>query len=222
VAYTTERDRQLFSEIKGASNLFESLQSAPAPADLLKAENHEVPRQFGFELPAGDPSTVPEMRSLPNGGITYLFKPQMAKAAQFEKIGGGEGYIWGAGSGWVEYVVPGRENWRKVGSINVRAHIKPVLPVDAHPPVDATTVTLFINGVDCGSRTMSDEDPKNVVNQEWKIDSYKLRLQAARGLPLQVRFVVQPGSDKPYGLNISNYPEGYSREEVRPIQVDID
>jgi hypothetical protein len=69
---------------------------------------------------------------------------------------------------------------------------------------------------------MSDEDPKNVVNQEWKIDSYKLRLQAARGLPLQVRFVVQPGSDKPYGLNISNYPEGYSREEVRPIQVDID
>jgi hypothetical protein len=34
-------------------------------------------------------------------------------------------------------------------------------------------------------------------------------------------FKVDPNFDMPYGLNISNYPEGYAKEEVRPVQVEV-
>jgi hypothetical protein len=85
----------------------------------------------------------------------------------------------------------------------------------------ATRVTLTINGTDCGSRLIPIEDPKKAVTQEWTIDSFGVRLKAARGLPLSIRFVVRPDADMPYGLNISNYPEGYSEKEVRPIQVEV-
>jgi mannan endo-1,4-beta-mannosidase len=221
VSYTTKRDTDLLSEIRGASHLFNSLQGAEPPSQILDPERHLVPRQFGFALPENDPATIPETKTLPDGALHYLFKPQMAASARFEKLGGGEGYIWGAGSGFIEYVVPARNDWRKVGSILVRAHLKPVLPDDAHSPVTATKVTLLINGKDCGSRLIPEEDPKHAVNQEWLVKSYAVRLQAARGLPLHIMFKVDPNFDMPYGLNISNYPEGYAKEEVRPVQVEV-
>jgi hypothetical protein len=158
---------------------------------------------------------------LDDGGTLYLFKPEMAVSGRFEKLGGGQGYIWGSGVGQLEYLVPTREDWRRVGKLVVRAHVQPALPWDAHPPVTATRVTLMINGTDCGSRLVPVEDPKHAVTQEWTIDSLGLRLQAARGLALSVRFVIKPDADMPYGLNISNYPEGYSDKEVRPIQVEV-
>lgn len=65
------------------------------------------------------------------------------------------------------------------------------------------------------------EDPKKAVNQEWIVDSLAVRLRAARGLALSIRFAVEVDADLPYGLNISNYPEGYSDKEVRPIQVEV-
>jgi len=145
----------------------------------------------------------------------------MATHAGFEKIGGGDGYVWGAGAGYVRYLIPGRNGWRRVGQIRVVAHVKPVLPEDSHPPVVASRVTLLINGSDCGSRVVAPEDPKHAVNQEWIIDSWKIRTQAARGLPLRLEFAVEAKADLPFGLNISNYPEGYSKDEVRPIQVEI-
>jgi len=221
ITYTSPRDTVLLEEIRGASHLFNSLLNAPAPSAVRDEDGNLIPHQFAFSLPEGDPATKPEAKELPEGGTWYGFKPQMATHAAFEKIGGGDGYVWGAGAGYVRYLIPGRNGWRRVGQIRVVAHVKPVLPEDSHPPVVASRVTLLINGSDCGSRVVAPEDPKHAVNQEWIIDSWKIRTQAARGLPLRLEFAVEAKADLPFGLNISNYPEGYSKDEVRPIQVEI-
>jgi hypothetical protein len=221
VTYTSTRDAELLAEIKGASHVFNSLKSAPPTSAVQDVDRNLIPHQFAFSLPQGDPATRPEMKPLEDGGLWYGFKPQMAESARFEKIGGGDGYVWGAGAGSVNFVIPDRNGWRRVGKIIVRAHIKPVLPDDSHPPVTASRITLLINGRDCGSRLVPNEDPKHAINQEWTVDSWAVRWQAARGVPLKIEFAVDPRSDMPFGLNISNYPEGYSKEELRPIQVEI-
>lgn len=220
ISYMTGRDEQIHAEIRRAAELFASLRDSSPPSYLQDASHHLIPRQFAFKQPPNDPSTLPESMGLDDGGTLYLFKPEMAASGRFEKLGGGQGYIWGVGAGYFEYVVPGRANWRRVGKLVVRAHLQPTLPADSHPPVVATRVTLLINNTDCGSRLISVEDPKKVINQEWTVDSFAVRLSAARGQPLSIRFVVKP-DDLPYGLNISNYPEGYSDKEVRPIQVEV-
>jgi mannan endo-1,4-beta-mannosidase len=221
VSYTTPRDEAVRAEIRRGAALFDSMQdSYPTPA-LLNASQHLIPRQFAFKQPEHDPSILPETAALDGGGTLYLFKPEMAASGRFEKLGGGQGYIWGSGVGQLEYLVPARENWRRVGRIIVRAHLQPAIPWDAQPPLTATRVTLMINGTDCGSRLIPVEDPKHAATQEWIVDALRLRLQAARGLPLSIRFVVKPDADMPYGLNISNYPEGYSDKEVRPVQIEV-
>lgn len=221
ITYTTARDEAVRAEIRRAADLFAAQQNSSPPARLEDANQHLIPRQFAFKQPDNDPSTLPESANLDDGGTLYLFKPEMATRGRFEKLGGGQGYIWGSGMGFFEYLVPGRENWRRVGKIVVRAHAQPALPWDAHPPVTATRVTLMINDTNCGSRLIPVEDPKHAVTQEWVVTSLGVRLRAARGLPLSIRFVVAPDADLPYGLNISNYPEGYSDKEVRPIQVEV-
>lgn len=222
VSYMTPRDEPIRAEIRRASELFAASRDSSPPSELLDASHHLIPRQFVFEQPPGDPAIVPETAPLDDGGsILYLFKPEMAKSGRFEKLGGGQGYIWGSGAGYFEYLVPARENRRRVGRVIVRAHLQPTLPADAHPPVTATRVVLMINGTDCGSRLIPAEDPKHAVTQEWNVDSFSVRLQAARGLPLSIRFSVKPDADMAYGLNISNYPEGYSDKEIRPIQVEV-
>jgi mannan endo-1,4-beta-mannosidase len=222
ITYTTPRDEPVRAEIRKASELFASLQNSSPPAPLLDASQHLIPRQFDFKQPPNTPTTTPESVPLNDDGETlYLFKPEMAVSGRFEKLGGGQGYIWGSGMGFFEYVVPARDNWRRVGKIVVRVHAQPTLPWDAHPPAVATRLTLLINGTDCGSRLIPIEDPKHAVTQEWVVTSLGLRLRAARGLPLSIRFTIKPDADLPYGLNISNYPEGYSDKEVRPIQVEV-
>lgn len=221
VSYATPRDEPIRAEIRRAAGLFKALEKSSPPPRLLNFSQHLIPRQFVFKLPDNDPSVIPESMNLDDGGTLYLFKPEMAASGRFEKLGGGQGYIWGSGMGYFEYVVPAREGWRRVGKIVVRAHLQPALPWDARPPVTATRVTLFINNTNCGSRLIPVEDPKKVVNQEWIVDSLGVRLRAARGLPLSIRFAVEATADMPYGLNISNYPEGYSEKEVRPIQVEV-
>jgi mannan endo-1,4-beta-mannosidase len=221
ISYTTPRDEPVRAEIRRAAQLFDALQSSGPPPRLLNFNHHLIPRQFAFRQPETDAALLPETANLDDGGTLYLFKPEMAASGRFEKLGGGQGYIWGSGPGYLEYIVPAREDWRRVGRIVVRAHLQPTLPWDAHPPVTATRVTLLINGTDCGSRLIPVEDPRHAVTQQWVITSLGVRLQAARGLPLSIRFVVKPDADMPYGLNISNYPEGFSDKEVRPIQVEV-
>ncbi len=101
--------------------------------------------------------------------ILYQFKPQMASAERFEKIGEGSGYIWGFGSGYLEYTVPERADRRQVSEIIVRAHIQPVLPVDAPPGFVKTRVTLFVEGWDGGSRLIPVEPKGQPIIQEWRL-----------------------------------------------------
>jgi mannan endo-1,4-beta-mannosidase len=221
ITYTTPRDEEVRAEIRRGADLMAALEKESPPRRLLDFERHLIPRQVAFTRPPADPALRPEVEGQTDGTLFYRFKPEMAASARFEKLGGGEGYIWGAGMGFVEYLVPARDKYRRVGEVVVRAHIQPVLPVDARPNDIQTSVTLFINDTNCGSRLVPVEDPKHALTQEWRIDSYRVRLQAARGLQLSIRFAVTTDADKPYGVNISNYPAGYSDHEVRPIEVQI-
>ncbi|HKR02096.1 MAG TPA: cellulase family glycosylhydrolase [Pyrinomonadaceae bacterium] len=223
ITYTTPRDEQVRAEIRRASELFAAHQADDPPQDLLDASRHLVPRQFAFTRAADDPDTRPEV-ILPDketGPIIYRFTPERALSARFEKMGGGMGYIWGSGVGHAEYLIPAREKGRWVRQLVVRAHVQPVLPADAHPPVTETRVTLLINGIDCGSRLVGVEDQKQAIVQEWVVNSMRVRMLAGRGVPLKVRFAIQVDADKPYGMNISNYAEGHNRPNQKPIEIEI-
>jgi mannan endo-1,4-beta-mannosidase len=221
VTYSTPRDKALLSEIGRASQMFSSLQTAELPARLQDNERHLIPRQFAWSRADGDPATLPAIAVRDDKTVLYQFKPQMAKAQRFEKIGEGVGYIWGFGSGYVEYTIPAREDRRKVSEIVVRAHIQPVLPVDAPPGFVKTRVTLFVEGWDGGSRLIPVEAQGQPIIQEWRLTGMFLRLRAMRGLPLKVRFEVTPKSDWLYGVNISNWPEGYDSKDAKPIEVEL-
>jgi mannan endo-1,4-beta-mannosidase len=222
VTYTTARDEAVRAEIRRAAQLFASLQDEKPPRELLNADHHLVPRQFAFTRPLNDPATRPAVPPRDDDQtLLYRFAPEAAQSARFEKLGGGEGYIWGAGVGQVEYTVPARDKYRRVGGLLVRAHIQPVLPHDAQPSEIATRVTLFINGTNCGSRLIPVEGKGQPLIQQWLVDSWMVRLRAARGEPLSVRFAVTPDADHPFGLNISNWPEGYDAHDAKPVEVEV-
>ncbi|MGZ5436664.1 MAG: glycoside hydrolase 5 family protein [Pyrinomonadaceae bacterium] len=221
VTYTTNRDAALLAEIRGASHLFSSLMNATPPPTLLEAGQHLVPRQFAFVRNETDESVRPQIVYEQDGRVLYRFAPETVVRGRFEKLGGGPGYIWGGGVGYFEFIVPGRETRRRVGEIVVRAHIQPVLPTDAKPDWVRTRVTLFVNGTKIDSRLVTWEDPKAPLIQEWKIDSLGPRLRAARALPFTVRFEVTPEADWLYGVNISNWPEGYDSKGAVPVEVEL-
>jgi hypothetical protein len=221
VTYSTPRDRELLTEIGRASQMYATLQSAELPAYLLESERHLIPRQFAWSRPQSDPATLPQIIVRDDKSVLYRFKPQMAGAERFEKIGEGVGYIWGSGSGDIEYRVPEREDRRRVSEIIVRAHIQPVLPVDAPLGFVKTRVTLFVAGWNGGSRLIAVEPKGEPVIQEWRLTGTLLRLRAMRGLPLTIRFAVTPDSDWLYGVNISNWPEGYDSKDAKPVEVEL-
>ena len=221
VTYSAPRDKELLNEIGRASQMFAMLQSAELPANVVDSERHLIPRQFAWTRAASDPATLPEMIVKDDKTILYRFRPQMASAQRFEKIGEGSGYIWGFGSGYLEYTVPAREDRRRVSEIVVRAHIQPVLPVDASPGFIKTRVTLFVAGWNGGSRLIAVEPKGQPYIQEWHLTGNLLRLRAMRGLPLTIRFAVTPESDWLYGVNISNWPEGYDSKDAKPIEVEL-
>jgi mannan endo-1,4-beta-mannosidase len=221
LTYSTPRDANVLAEVTGASRLFASLANASPPPALLDAGKNLVPRRFVFERPETDKEIRPKDTYQPDGSILYRFGPNMVVRGGFEKLGGGDGYIWGGGAGNFEYVVATRNESRRIGQIIVRAHLQPVLPVDAQPDWIRTRVTLFVNGTDCGSRLIPIEDPKTPLIQEWKIDSWSPRLRAARGRSFTVNFAVTAESDWLYGINISNWPEGYDSHGMAPIEVEL-
>jgi hypothetical protein len=221
VSYTTERDRNLLQEIQHASAMFTSLQAAELPSRLLDASKHLIPRQFEWRRPAGAEETLPQITFREDKSVFYQFKPGMASAEIFEKVGAGPGYVWGSGSGYIEYTLPERSDRRRVGEIIVRAHIQPVAPVDGARDFIKTRVTLFVDGWNCGSRLVGFESNTQPFIQEWRMTGRLLRLRAMRGLPLTIRFAVTPESDWLYGVNISNWPEGYDAKEARPVEVEL-
>jgi mannan endo-1,4-beta-mannosidase len=221
VTYATDRDQGVLAEVSRAAQMFSSLADADSPERLRDRTRHLVPRQFAWERTANDPATLPLMIVREDKSILYRFKPQMASRARFEKLGGGPGYIWGFGVGQFEYTVPAREDRRRVSELIVRAHLQPVLPIDAKPENIKTRVTLFVNGKDCGSRLISVEADGQPVIQEWRANSFSVRLRAMRGLPITIRFAVTPESDWLYGVNISNWPEGYEAHDAKPVEVEV-
>jgi mannan endo-1,4-beta-mannosidase len=220
ITYSTPRDQSLLSEIARASQMFAALQTAELPQHLLDSEEHLVPRQFAWSRPAGD-AALPQITFRDDKSIVYQFRPQTASAERFEKIGEGAGYIWGSGAGYLEYTVPEREDRRKVSEIVVRAHVQPVLPIDAPRGFVKTRVTLFVDGWDGGSRLVPVESEGQTLIQEWRLTGLFLRLRAMRGLPLKIRFAVTPQSDWLYGVNISNWPEGYDSKDAKPVEVEL-
>jgi hypothetical protein len=174
-----------------------------------------------WSRPPGDAATLPQVNFKDDKSVLYQFKPQMANAERFEKIGKGVGYIWGSGSGYLEYTVPERADRRRVSEIIVRAHIQPVLPIDSPPGFVKTRATLFVEGWDGGSRLIPVEPEGKPLIQEWRLTGRLLRLRAMRGLPLTIRFAVTPESDWLYGVNISNWPEGYDSKDARPVEVEL-
>jgi mannan endo-1,4-beta-mannosidase len=221
VTYTTPRDQQLLAEVLRASQIYEALESAEAPEHLQDASRHLIPRQFAWSRAVSDPVTLPQTIFRDDKTVLYQFKPQMASAERFEKIGDGPGYIWGFGSGFLEYTVPPRQDRRRVSEIIVRAHIQPVLPIDARTDFVKTRVTLSVAGWDGGSRLIPVEPKGQPLIQEWRLTGTFLRLRAMRGLPLTIRFAVTPESDWLYGVNISNWPEGYDSKDARPVEVEL-
>jgi mannan endo-1,4-beta-mannosidase len=221
ITYSTDRDQGVIAEVTRAGQMFASLASADPPERLTAAERHLVPQQFAWARGANDPATLPLVIYREDKSILYRFKPQMAASERFEKVGGGPGYIWGFGVGHLEYTVPAREDRRRVRQLVVRAHLQPVLPIDAKPGNIKTRVTLFVNGKDCGSRLISVEPAGEPLIQEWRIDALLIRLSAIRGRPISIRFAVTPESDWPYGVNISNWPEGYEAHDAKPVEVEV-
>lgn len=215
------RDEGVLAEVSRASRMFAELESAEPPERLTDDTRHLVPRQFAWTRAAGDPATIPQILLGDDRSLLYRFKPRMAASSRFEKQGSGYGYIWGYGMGNLDYIVPAREDWRRVSEIIVRAYIQPVPPEGARPQDIKTRVTLFINGTDCGSRLVSAEVPGGTLVQEWRVKSFWLRLRAMRGLPLTIRFAVTPEADWPYGLNISNWPAGYDANDAKPVEVEV-
>jgi Cellulase (glycosyl hydrolase family 5) len=221
ITYATPRDAGVLAEVSRAARMFAALSSADPPEALNDASRHLVPRQFAWSRPAGDRATAAQMIVRNDRSLLYQFKPQMAAAEQFEKIGAGPGYIWGFGVGHLDYVVPARADRRRVSQLIVRAHIQPVLPVDAKAEQIKTRVTLFVNGTDCGSRLIPAEARSAPLIQEWRIDKLLVRLRAVRGLPLTIRFAVTADADWPYGVNISNWPKGYESQDAKPVEVEV-
>ena len=222
VSYTSQRDAGVFNEIRRAAQMFDSLSSMAPPERLNVPEKHLVPRQFAWTRAEDDPATLPASFLREDRSILYRFKPRMAVRSRFEKQGSGVGYIWGFGMGDLDYVVPQRADRRRISKVIVRAYMQPVPPEDTKPEDIKTRVTLFINGTDCGSRLISYQKtgtPPDI--QEWVVDKYAVRLGAMRGLPLTIRFAVTTDADWPYGLNISNWPEGYDAGDTKPVEVEI-
>ena len=221
VTYSVPRDQAVFAEIRRAAEMFAKLRSADPPVSLMAPERHLVPRQFAWNRWPGDPETLPETFLHEDKTLLYRFRPLTAIRERFEKVGSGPGYIWGFGVGYIEYVVPARQDRRRVGEIRVRAHIQPVPPIDTRREDIKTRVTLFINGVDCGSFLVSAEEPGRAQIQEWRVSKFFARLPAMRAVPLTIRFEVKVDADWPYGVNISNWPEGYNAGDSRPVEVEI-
>lgn len=221
VTYTTAQDAAVLSEITRAGQIFAARQDYDPPDRLLEPGRHLVPRQFAFNRPADNPDLKPLLITREDRTLLYRFKPEMAVRARFEKLAAGPGYVWGSGVGFFEYVVPQRPERRRVGHLLVRAHLQPVRPTDANPAWIRTRVTLFVNGTNCGSRLIPVEDPRQPLIQEWMVDQLSVRLRAARGLAYTIRFAVTVESDWLYGVNISNWPEGYDARDATPVEVEV-
>jgi mannan endo-1,4-beta-mannosidase len=219
VTYTSNVDDSVRAEIKRGAEFMTLHQGEGIPEWLKDAEQHLIPRQFSFARPENDPITKPQTVNTENGKAIFRFRPEAVASGCFERIGGGDGYIWGLGMGYFEYITPERNQITKVNQIIVRAALKPVEPFDSHGRIKTSNVTLFINGTNYGSRLVELPAPDKANIYEWIIDSWALRWSTSRGNKMTIRFVVEPTAENPYGLTIANFP--YDSNGVAPVEVEL-
>ncbi len=220
VTYAAERDQAVRAELVHAADLFDAQRSAAPPRALLNAGQHLIPRQFAYTRSPADTSAQPRLEIAPGNVLLYRFAPEQATRGRFEKMDGGEGYVWGAGVGFFEYTIPARTDRRRVSEIVVRAHLQPVPPHDSNGRADTTRVTLFINDTDCGLRLVGLEHEPHALIQEWHVNSLLPRYHAMRGHALTIRLAVELNAEQPFGLNISNFPAWFPAGETKPIEVE--
>lgn len=216
-----DRDKKLLAEIARGAWLFDTYQSASPPPGLGERRRYLVPHQTSFARSSEDASVLPEKILQEDRTLLYRFRAASVSSGKFEKLGEGLNYIWGSGAGYFEYVVPEREDRRRVSEIIVRARIQPVVPNDARPESIKTRVSLFIGDFDCGSRLIPVEETKQPLVQEWRVNSFPVRLRAMRGLSLAIRFTVNAESDWPYGITISTWPAGFDSGKKMPVEVEV-
>lgn len=220
ISYTTPRDDAVRKEFARAAQAFAAAARERTSAHLLDAGHHLIPRQFVFTQNKNEVSEKIVVRD-EGAGLIYRFSPEQAVRGQFERIGGGAGHVWGSGMGFFEYAVPERTGVRRVGEIIVRARVQPVPPWDARGRVTQTSVTLFINNRNCGSRLVrAEQDQRSLAPEEWRVGSLLLRLAAARGRELVVRLAVTADAEHPYGLNITKY-EDFNVADRAPVEVEL-
>jgi mannan endo-1,4-beta-mannosidase len=215
----TDRDAKLMMEIRRAALLFDTYRSALPWPGLNERAHYLIPHQSSVVRPPG--SSAPEKILQDDRSLLYRFAAESVAAGRFEKIGEGRNYIWGSGAGYFDYVVPEREDRRRVSEIIVRARIQPVVPHDIRPEFIKTRVSLSVDNNECGSRLIPVEDPKQPLVQEWHVNSFLVRLRAMRGLPLTFRFAVSPESDWPYGITISTWPAGFDSGKKTPVEIEL-
>jgi len=219
VTYTTERDKQIREEIRRGAGAME-IRIYEGVAEWLKEpDKHLIPRQFAFERPKDDPIINPQILGLGDRKFLYRFRPEAVANGRFERIGGGDGYIWGLGMGFFEYITPEREQMTNINQIVVRASLKPVEPFDSRGRIKTSNVTLFINGVNCGTKLIELPEPDKANVYEWKVDSWSVRFSAAKGNKMFIRFEVEPTAENPYGLTVANFP--YDLKGVAPVEVEL-
>ena len=81
---------------------------------------------------------------------------------------------------------------------------------------------LAVKAPELPKRIRAPVEPKGKpLIQEWRINSWSVRLRAMRGQPITIRFAVTPESDWLYGVNISNWPDGYESNDAKPVEVEV-
>jgi mannan endo-1,4-beta-mannosidase len=219
ITYKIPRDEPLRAEIKRGAEFMTLHQGEGVPEWLKNSEQHLIPRQFSFARPDNDPIIKPQIVGKESRKFLYRFRPEAVASGRFERIGGGDGFIWGSGMGYFEYVIPEREKITSVGQIVVRAALKPLEPFDSRGRIKTSNVTLFVNGVSYGSRLVELPAPDKANVYEWVIDSWSLRWSVSRGNKMIIRFAVEPTAENPYGLTIANFP--YDSKGVAPVEVEL-
>lgn len=209
----TPDDLEVHDEMKRGAQLM--AQRPNPPAELFDGARHLAPVQFAFARRADDEAALPHAPD--DRANLYRFRPEQAVRGQFEKLGSGAGYVWGAGAGFFEYVVPPRHRWQRISEVRVRARLQPVVPSDARGRISGSQVELRIDGTRCGAALVP-EDERDAI-YEWRVRSWPVIVRASLGRPLAIRFVVEPTADLPYGLNIANPRRGSGAQW--PIEVEL-
>lgn len=217
VTYSGDRDQAVLAEIQRGSRVMLAAAGEETHPDLKGGERYLAPNLFALQRRPEIPPSPPSASKTPQGSIVYRFQAENVASGQFERLGGDKGYVWGVGSGYFEFIVPERERIKRVGTIAIRASLKPVAPWDSRGRIREGDVHLLINGIDCGSQVIEIPAGRRTNVYEWKVRKPELCAKAAQGEKLFLRFSVPATTERPYGLTIAGSPE-----QATPVELELE